>query len=172
MRLNIQSCIDNLGKIELREEKENLLFIEITKENKFNDFIDIIEGMLEIVEDGKILHKNFLDYVNFSFLVEEGVLFDKNAEKKVKWGVTLRKSYNFTEDIMLHEKVECIPKDKYMYTIVKLEDGDYDNWLPIIRNIVLENNIEVVGHILGRMLLTEYDKDIATDYYEVFIPIK
>lgn len=172
MKLNVQSCINNQGKLELKNEKENFLFIEITKKNKFNDFIDIIEGMVDLVEGVEIDNKNFLEYVNFTFLIEDGDLFDKNANQKIKWGVTLRQSYKGSEEIMIHKKVELIPKNKYIYTVIALDDFDYNDWLKRVRDVVLENNIEVSGSIIGRMLLTEYNNDIAMDYYEVYIPVK
>lgn len=172
MKLNVQSCINNLDKLELREEAETFLFIEITKKDKFNDFIDIIEGMIDIVEGAEVINKSFLEYTNFTFLIEEGALFDKDADQKIKWGVTLRQSYKGSEDIILHKKVEFIPKNKYVYTVIVLDDLDYNDWLQRIKDIVLKNHIEVAGPILGRMLITEYDKDIAIDYYEVYIPIK
>ncbi|MGL6107239.1 MerR family transcriptional regulator [Romboutsia sp.] len=172
MKLNVKACINNLNKLEIREEKENLLFIEIAKKNNFNDFIDIIEGMVNLVEGVEVLNKNFLEYINFTFLIEEGGLFEKDGGKKVKWGVTLRQSYKFSEDIILNKKVEFIPKNKYIYTVLVLDDTDYDDWLERIKDIVLENNIKVGGPILGRMMLTEYDNDVAMDYYEVYIPIK
>lgn len=172
MKLNIEACTTNLDKIELIEEKEDSLFIEITKDNKFNDFIEIIEGMIDIVEDIDVFNKNSFEYINFSFLIDQGVLFDKEVEEKVKWGVILRKGYKFTKEVSSHRKVEHISKDKYKYTVIGLNDNDYDNWIDCIKDIVIKNNIEVSGPILGRMLLTEYENDDAIDYYEVYIPTK
>lgn len=172
MKINVQACISNLDNLEIREENDRFLFIEITKDNKFNDFIELLEGLVDLVEGIDLSNKNFLEYVNFTFLIEEDFLFDENVDKRTKWGVTLRNRYNCSEEIMLHKKVELIPKNKYVYTVIKLDDLDYENWLQCIRNIVTKNNIEVSGPILGRMILTTYDEDIAIDYYEVYIPIK
>lgn len=172
MKINVQACISNLDNLEVREENDRFLFIEITKDNKFNDFIELLEGLVDLVEGIDLSNKNFLEYVNFTFLIEEDFLFDENVDKRTKWGVTLRNRYNCSEEIMLHKKVELIPKNKYVYTVIKLDDLDYENWLQCIRNIVTKNNIEVSGPILGRMILTTYDEDIAIDYYEVYIPIK
>lgn len=172
MKINVQACTSNLDNLEVREENDRFLFIEITKDNKFNDFIEIVEGLVDLVEGIDLSNKNFLEYVNFTFLIEDDFLFDENVDKRTKWGVTLRNRYNCSEEIMLHRKVELIPKNKYVYTVIKLDDLDYENWLQCIRNIVTKNNIEVSGPILGRMILTTYDEDIAIDYYEVYIPIK
>lgn len=172
MKINVQACTSNLDNLEVREENDRFLFIEITKDNKFNDFIEIVEGLVDLVEGIDLSNKNFLEYVNFTFLIEDDFLFDENVDKRTKWGVTLRNRYNCSEEIMLHKKVELIPKNKYVYTVIKLDDLDYENWLQCIRNIVTKNNIEVSGPILGRMILTTYDEDIAIDYYEVYIPIK
>ena len=171
MKCNVAACIEQLDQVEIREEQEDTLFIEITKENKFNDFIELIEGMVDIIEDGELPSKSYLEYINFSFLIEEGDLFDPEADKRIKWGVTLRKGYKFTKDIMSYKKIECIAKRKYIYTVIGLDDVDYEHWLQYIRNIVEKNNIKVAGPILGRMLLTEYKQDQAIDYYEVSIPI-
>lgn len=172
MKLNVQSCISDLNKLDLREDEENYLFIQITNENKFNDFIDIIEGMLRIVEGTEIQNKNFLEYVNFSFLIEDKALFRKDSEQNIKWGVTLKQSYKDSEEIMVHKNVELIPKNKYMHTVIVLKDENYNNWVQTIKDIVVENNIKVAGPILGRMLLTEYNNDNAIDYYEIYIPVK
>lgn len=172
MKINVQSCINNLNKLDVREEKEDLLFVEITKENEFKDFIDIIEGMVEIVEDIDISNKNFLEYVNFTFLIEDESILTKDIEDKIKWGVSFKQKHKSLEQIMLHEKVKSIPKNKFIYTVIAINDKEYDDWLEVIKDIIIKNNIEVAGSILGRMLLTEYNNDMAVDYYEVHIPIK
>lgn len=43
-----------------------------------------------------------------------------------------------------------------MYTVISLDDNDYDDWIKYVRNIVKENNIQVSGPILGQMLVTVY----------------
>ncbi|WP_195986503.1 MerR family transcriptional regulator [Clostridium sp. D53t1_180928_C8] len=172
MKLNVQSCINDLNRLEIRDEKGKFIFIETTEERKFDDFIDIIEGMIDIAEGMNIQNKNILEYVNFTFLIEDGDIFNKNIDEKIKWGVTLRKSSKDIEEILLHKKVKLIYKRKCIYTVVALSDIEYNDWLQVIKDIVIKNNIEVIGPILGRMLLTEYNNDIASDYYEIFIPIK
>lgn len=172
MKLNVQSCINNLDRLEIREEKGNFIFIETTEERKFDDFIDIIEDMVDIAEGLDIQNKNLLEYVNFTFLIEDGDIFSENIDEKIKWGVTLRENTKDIEEILLHNKVKLIPKRKYIYTVVGLSDIEYKDWIKVIKNIIIINNIEVMGSILGRMLLTEYNNDIAIDYYEIFIPIK
>lgn len=172
MKLNVQSCINDLNRLEIRDEKGKFIFIETTEERKFDDFIDIIEGMVDIAEGMNIQNKNLLEYVNFTFLIEDGDIFNKNIDKKIKWGVTLRRSSKDIEEILLHKKVKLIPKRKCIYTVVALSDVEYNDWLQVIKDIIIKNNIEVIGSILGRMLLTEYNNDIASDYYEIFIPIK
>lgn len=172
MKLNVQSCINNLNKLKLREEKSSFVFIEITRKNKFDDFIDIIEGMIDVVEGSEVLNKNFLEYVNFTFLIEYGDILSEDAEKKIKWGVTLRQSYENLEEIMLHNKVKIVPQNKCFYIVIGLDDVEYGNWLQRIRDIIVDNNIDVSGNILGRMLLTEYDNGNGIDYYEVYIPVK
>ncbi|MEN8076100.1 MerR family transcriptional regulator [Clostridioides difficile] len=172
MKLNIKSCINNLNNIEVREEKGTFIFIETTEERKFDDFIDIIEGIVDIAEGLKIQNKNLLEYVNFTFLIEDGDIFSKNIDEKIKWGVTLRKSTKDIEEILLHNKVKLIPKRKCIYTVVGLSDIEYKDWIKVLKDIIAKNNIEVIGTILGRMLLTEYNNDIVIDYYEIFIPIK
>lgn len=172
MKLNIKSCINNLNNIEVREEKGTFIFIETTEERKFDDFIDIIEGIVDIAEGLKIQNKNLLEYVNFTFLIEDGDIFSKNIDEKIKWGVTLRKSTKDIEEILLHNKVKLIPKRKCIYTVVGLSDIEYKDWIKVLKDIIAKNNIEVIGPILGRMLLTEYNNDIVIDYYEIFIPIK
>lgn len=172
MKLNVQSCINDLNRLEIRDEKGKFIFIETTEERKFDDFIDIIEGMIDIAEGMNIQNKNLLEYVNFTFLIEDGDIFNKNIDEKIKWGVTLRKSSKDIEEILLHKKVKLIYKRKCIYTVVALSDIEYNDWLQVIKDIVIKNNIEVIGPILGRMLLTEYNNDIASDYYEIFIPIK
>lgn len=72
----------------------------------------------------------------------------------------------------LHYKLEIISNNKYIYTVISLDDNDYDDWIQYIRDIVAKNNIEVAGSILGRMLLTVYKDETPIDYFEVFIPIK
>ena len=172
MKLNIKSCINNLNNIEVIEEKGTFIFIETTEERKFDDFIDIIEGIVDIAEGLKIQNKNLLEYVNFTFLIEDGDIFSKNIDEKIKWGVTLRKSTKDIEEILLHNKVKLIPKRKCIYTVVGLSDIEYKDWIKVLKDIIAKNNIEVIGTILGRMLLTEYNNDIVIDYYEIFIPIK
>ncbi|MGL5694505.1 MAG: MerR family transcriptional regulator [Peptostreptococcaceae bacterium] len=172
MKLNVNACVNKLDKIEFREENDNDIFVEITKENKFNDFIDIIEGMNGIVEGIDSLDKSSLEYINFSFLIDDGVLFDEHSDEKIKWGVTLRKGYKFVEEIVDYKKVEYISKSRYVYTVIGLDDDDYDDWIKYIKTIVIDNNLSIDGPILGRMLLTEYNNKDAIDYYEVYIPIK
>lgn len=172
MKLNIEACVNKVDKIEFREDNANDIFIEITKENKFNDFVDIIEGMDKVIEGLDSFDKNTLEYINFSFLIDNGVLFDDNSDEKIKWGVTLRKGYKFTGEIINRKKVEYVSKKKYVYTVIGLDDDDYEDWIKYIKDIVKENNLDVDGPILGRMLLTEYNNKDAIDYYEVYIPIR
>lgn len=171
MKLNVESCIKNLNKLELKETVDNFLFIEIADNSKFDDFIDIIEGMIDLLE-GKDYVNNILDYINFSFLLEDNYLADYDIYKNIKWGVTLKKSYSFLQDIMIHNKIKVIPQNKYLYTVITLDVEKYEDWLQQIKNIIEENNIKVAGSILGRMLLTEYHDQNAIDYYEIFIPVK
>lgn len=171
MKLNVESCIKNLNKLELRETVDNFLFIEIADNSKFDDFIDIIEGMIDLLE-GKDYVNNILDYINFTFLLEDNYLADYDIYKNIKWGVTLKKSYSFLQDIMIHNKIKVIPQNKYLYTVITLDVEKYEDWLQQIKNIIEENNIKVAGSILGRMLLTEYHDQNAIDYYEIFIPVK
>lgn len=128
--------------------------------------------MVDIAEGLDIQNKNLLEYVNFTFLIEDGDIFSENIDEKIKWGVTLRENTKDIEEILLHNKVKLIPKKKCIYTVVGLSDIEYKDWIKVIKNIIIINNIEVMGPILGRMLLTEYNNDIAIDYYEIFIPIK
>ncbi|MGL5245187.1 MAG: MerR family transcriptional regulator [Sarcina sp.] len=172
MKINVQACINDLNKLKTIECNENFVFIEITEKNKFEDFIDIVEGVSDIVDETDILKENFLEYVNFTFLIEDGTVFNKNMNDKIKWGVTLRGNKEDLEKRIFHEKLQVIDKKKYIYTVIKLNDIEYEHWLDIIKNIILKNNIKVAEPIIGRMLLTEYDNEIATDYYEVFIPVK
>lgn len=171
MKLNVESCIKNLNKLELKETVDNFLFIEIADNSKFDDFIDIIEGMIDLLE-GKDYVNNILDYINFAFLLEDNYLVDYDIYKNIKWGVTLKKSYSFLQDIMIHNKIKVIPQNKYLYTVITLDVEKYEDWLQQIKNIIEENNIKVAGSILGRMLLTEYHDQNAIDYYEIFIPVK
>lgn len=171
MKLNVESCIKNLNKLELKETVDNFLFIEIADNSKFDDFIDIIEGMIDLLE-GKDYVNNILHYINFAFLLEDNYLVDYDIYKNIKWGVTLKKSYSFLQDIMIHNKIKVIPQNKYLYTVITLDVEKYEDWLQQIKNIIEENNIKVAGSILGRMLLTEYHDQNAIDYYEIFIPVK
>lgn len=171
MKSNVESCINNLNKLEVRQAVDNFLFIEIADNSNFDDFIDIIEGMIDILE-GKDAINNILDYINFTFLIEDNNLTHCDIYKSIKWGVTLKKSYSFLQDAVIHNKIKLIPQNKYLYTVIILDDEKYEDWLQQIKNIIEENNIKVVGSILGRMLLTEYHGDEAVDYYEVFIPVE
>lgn len=170
MKLNVESCIKNLNKLELRETVDNFLFIEIADNSKFGDFIDIIEGMIDLLE-GKDAVNNILDYINFTFLLEDNNLADYDIYKSIKWGVTLKKSYSFLQDTIIHDKIKVIPQNKYLYTVIALDVEKYEDWVQQIKNIIEENNIKVAGSILGRMLLTEYHDQDAIDYYEIFIPV-
>ena len=165
MKLAVETCANDLNKIELKSKKESCFFVEITKENKFNDFVEILEGLKDFDE-------YLADYVNFSFLIDEGVLFDEEADEKIKWGISLREDCDIKTKSKLHYKLETISNNKYIYTVISLDDNDYDDWIQYIRDIVAKNNIDVAGSILGRMLLTVYKDETPIDYFEVFIPIK
>lgn len=164
MKVGVEACTTNLNRMENREVDDNYFFIDITKNNNFKDCIEIVEKL-----GG--LHKEWFDYIRFTFLIEEGALFCKDEDQKIKWGVTFREKYKDIKGIDLGHKLEYIQNDKYIYTVIALEDDYYDDWVDSIRSLIIENNIEVAGSILGRMLLTVYENEIAIDYYEVYIPI-
>lgn len=138
MKSNINSCINDLENIKLKENKESFLFIDITNKSNFNDFIDIMEGMKDVEKDLDIIDKNFLEQVNFSFLINSETLFDNNASKKIKWGATLRQNNNYSQEVILSEKVELIVQKKYMYIVITLDDINYKNWLQKIKDITIE----------------------------------
>lgn len=166
MKISVEECINDSKKIELvKDEKESYFFLEITKENKFNDFIDIIEKIQNI-------NQYTFDYVEFSFLIDEGVLFDKDADKKIKWGLTITENIDEIKNNINSKSIEFVSEEKYMYTVIALNNNDYENWIDYVRNIVKENNIKVSGPILGQMLLTVYKDEAPTDYFGLYIPVK
>lgn len=165
MEEDVKPCTDYLNKIGLFSEKDNCFFIEITKEYKFNDFIEIVEKFGGFDQD-------WYDYGHFAFLIDEGVLFDEDAEKKIKWGITFIEEYHNLKSLNIDHKLEKVSNSKYIYTVIALNDDTYDNWIDSIEKIVIDNNIKVSGSILGRMLLTVYENEIPIDYYEVYIPVK
>ncbi len=166
MKISVEECINDSKKIELvKDEKESYFFLEITKENKFNDFIDIIEKIQNI-------NQYTFDYVEFSFLIDEGVLFDKDADKKIKWGLTITENIDEIKNNIDSKSIEFVSEEKYMYTVIALNNNDYENWIDYVRNIVKENNIDVAGPILGQMLLTAYKDSNPIDYFGLYIPVK
>lgn len=166
MKISVEECINDSKKIELvKDEKESYFFLEITKENKFNDFIDIIEKIQNI-------NQYTFDYVEFSFLIDEGVLFDKDADKKIKWGLTITENIDEIKNNINSKSIEFVSEEKYMYTVIALNNNDYENWIDYVRNIVKENNIDVAGPILGQMLLTTYKDSNPIDYFGLYIPVK
>lgn len=165
MEYDVQLCTDYLNKIEFFDEKDNCFFIEITKEYKFNDFIEIVEKFGGLDQD-------WYDYGYFAFLIDDGVLFDKDVEKKIKWGITFVEDYHNLKSLNLDHKLEKVTNSRYMYTVIALNDDTYEYWIDSIEKIVLDNNIKVKGAILGRMLLTVYENEIPIDYYEVYIPVE
>ena len=166
MKISVEECINDSKKIELvKDEKESYFFLEITKENKFNDFIDIIEKIQNI-------NQYTFDYVEFSFLIDEGVLFDKDADKKIKWGLTITENIDEIKNNIDSKSIEFVSEEKYMYTVIALNNNDYENWIDYVRNIVKENNIDVAGPILGQMLLTTYKDSNPIDYFGLYIPVK
>lgn len=166
MKISVEECINDSKKIELvKDEKESYFFLEITKENKFNDFIDIIEKIQNI-------NQYTFDYVEFSFLIDEGVLFDKDADKKIKWGLTITENIDEIKNNINSKSIEFVSEEKYMYTVIALNNNDYENWIDYVRNIVKENNIDVAGPILGQMLLTAYKDSNPIDYFGLYIPVK
>lgn len=166
MKISVEECINDSKKIELvKDEKESYFFLEITKENKFNDFIDIIEKIQNI-------NQYTFDYVEFSFLIDEGVLFDKDADKKIKWGLTITENIDKIKNNINSKSIEFVSEEKYMYTVIALNNNDYENWIDYVRNIVKENNIDVAGPILGQMLLTAYKDSNPIDYFGLYIPVK
>ena len=166
MKISVEECINDSKKIELvKDEKESYFFLEITKENNFNDFIDIIEKIQNI-------NQYTFDYVEFSFLIDEGVLFDKDADKKIKWGLTITENIDEIKNNIDSKSIEFVSEEKYMYTVIALNNNDYENWIDYVRNIVKENNIDVAGPILGQMLLTTYKDSNPIDYFGLYIPVK
>ena len=166
MKISVEECINDSKKIELvKDEKESYFFLEITKENNFNDFIDIIEKIQNI-------NQYTFDYVEFSFLIDEGVLFDKDADKKIKWGLTITENIDEIKNNIDSKSIEFVSEEKYMYTVIALNNNDYENWIDYVRNIVKENNIDVAGPILGQMLLTAYKDSNPIDYFGLYIPVK
>ena len=166
MKISLEECIYDSKKVELvKDEKESYFFLEITKENNFNDFIEIVEKIQNI-------DKHTFDYINFSFLIDEGDLFDKNAEDKIKWGITITDNIEEIKNNIESRSIEFVSEEKYMYTVISLDDKAYDNWIKYVRNIVTENNIKVAGPILGQMLLTVYKDEAPTDYFGLYIPVK
>ena len=166
MKISLDECIYDSKKVELvKDEKESYFFLEITKENNFNDFIEIVEKIQNI-------DKHTFDYINFSFLIDEGDLFDKNAEDKIKWGITITDNIEEIKNNIESRSIEFVSEEKYMYTVISLDDKAYDNWIKYVRNIVTENNIKVAGPILGQMLLTVYKDEAPTDYFGLYIPVK
>ena len=165
MKISLEECIYDSKKVELvKDEKESYFFLEITKENNFNDFIEIVEKIQNI-------DKHTFDYINFSFLIDEGDLFDKNAEDKIKWGITITDNIEEIKNNIESRSIEFVSEEKYMYTVISLDDKAYDNWIKYVRNIVTENNIKVAGPILGQMLLTVYKDEAPTDYFGLYIPV-
>lgn len=165
MKEDVKVCTDSINKVEFGIEKDNCFFIEITKEYKFNDFIEIVEKFGGFDQD-------WYDYGHFAFLIDEGALFDEDAEKKIKWGITFQEDYHKIKELNMKHKLEHVSNNKYMYTVIALNDDTYETWIDSIEEIVITNNIEVSGSILGRMLLTVYENETPIDYYEVYIPIK
>ena len=166
MKSSVEECIYDSKKVELvKDEKESYFFLEITKEDKFNDFIEMIEKI-------KNIDKYIFDYIDFSFLIEEGDLFDDNAEKKIKWGITITENIEKIKNNIESKSIEFISEEKYMYTVMSLDDKGYDNWIKYVRNIVIENHINVAGPILGQLLLTVYKEDGPIDYFGIYIPVK
>ena len=106
------------------------------------------------------------------FLIDEGDLFDKNAEDKIKWGITITDNIEEIKNNIESRSIEFVSEEKYMYTVISLDDKAYDNWIKYVRNIVTENNIKVAGPILGQMLLTVYKDEAPTDYFGLYIPVK
>lgn len=166
MKVSVEECIYDSKKVELiKDEKESYFFLEITKEDKFNDFIEIIEKVQNI-------DKYIFDYINFSFLIDEGDLFADNVEKKIKWGLTITENIDYIKNNIESKSIEFVSEEKYMYTVIALDDKAYDDWIIYVRNIVKENNINVSGPILGQMLLTIYKDEEPIDYFGLYIPVK
>lgn len=165
MKISLEECIYDSKKVELvKDEKESYFFVEITKENKFNDFIEILEKIKNIDE-------YTFDCIEFSFLIDEGDLFDENAEDKIKWGLTITENIDEIRNNIESKSIEFISEEKYMYTVIALDDNGYDNWIKYVRNIVKDNNIEVAGPILGQMLATVYKDESPIDYFGLYIPV-
>lgn len=166
MKVAVEECIYDSKKVELiKDEKESYFFLEITKEKNFNDFIEIVEKIQNI-------DQYTFDYINFSFLIDDGVLFDDEAENKIKWGLTITKNIDKIRNNIQSKSIEFISQEKYMYTVISLDDDAYDDWIKQVRNIVIDNDIVVSGPILGQMLLTVYKDEEPTDYFGLYIPVK
>lgn len=166
MKISLEECIYDSKKVELvKDEKESYFFLEITKENKFNDFIEIVEKI-------KNMDESTFDYIEFSFLIDEGDLFDEHAEDKIKWGLTITENIEEIRNNIESKSIEFISEEKYMYTVITLDDKGYDNWIKYVRNIVKDNNIDVAGPILGQMLATVYKDKLPIDYFGLYIPVK
>ena len=166
MKVSLEECIYDSNKVELiKDEKESYFFLEITKENNFNDFIELVEKIQNI-------DQYIFDYINFSFLIDDGVLFDDEAEDKIKWGITITENIEKIKNNIESKSIEFISEEKYMYTVISLADNDYDNWIKYVRNIVKQNNIQVSGPILGQMLITVYKDESPIDYFGLYIPVK
>ncbi|MBC6695891.1 MerR family transcriptional regulator [Terrisporobacter mayombei] len=166
MKVSLEECIYDSNKVELiKDEKESYFFLEITKENNFNDFIELVEKIQNI-------DQYIFDYINFSFLIDDGVLFDDEAEDKIKWGITITENIEKIKNNIESKSIEFISEEKYMYTVISLADNDYDDWIKYVRNIVKQNNIQVSGPILGQMLITVYKDESPIDYFGLYIPVK
>lgn len=166
MKISVEECIYDSKKVELvKDERESYFFLEITKEDKFNDFIELVEKIQNI-------DQYIFDYINFSFLIDEGDLFDDDAEKKIKWGLTITDNIEEIKNNIESKSIEFISEEEYMYTVIALDDKAYDNWIRYVRKIVKENNINVAGPILGQMLLTIYKDESPIDYFGLYIPVK
>lgn len=166
MKISVEECIYDSKKVELvKDERESYFFLEITKEDKFNDFIELVEKIQNI-------DQYIFDYINFSFLIDEGDLFDNDAEKKIKWGLTITDNIEKIKDNIESKSIEFISEEQYMYTVIALDDKAYDNWIRYVRKIVTDNRINVAGPILGQMLLTVYKDESPIDYFGLYIPVK
>lgn len=166
MKISVEECIYDSKKVELvKDERESYFFLEITKEDKFNDFIELVEKIQNI-------DQYIFDYINFSFLIDEGDLFDNDAEKKIKWGLTITDNIEKIKDNIESKSIEFISEEQYMYTVIALDDKAYDNWIRYVRKIVIENKINVAGPILGQMRLTVYKDESPIDYFGLYIPVK